>query len=164
MFSIVAFDGRSPCICRMVSLMQHYPRGRVLWAASGAALVPMYWLVNQGYSPFPLKRLVCCFNLLLLVRCLFGTNLLQQDFLFHYSSIPLTWNKQKDKTTNRKLRNLICCRDWFIYSALFDPPFLSTLSFMWQSLNFILKGVALLSFTKFLCIFISAWNTFFPSL
>lgn len=112
MFVIVASDGSPPCICRRVSLMYYYLRERVLWAASGAAHVPMYWPVNQGYSLFPLKRFVSYFNLLLLVRCLFGTNLLQQDFQFCYSSIPLTWNKQKTKTVDRKHRNLICFRGW----------------------------------------------------
>lgn len=74
-------------------------------------LYQVHWPVNQGCSLCPLKRFASFLNLLLLVRCLFETNLLQQDFQFCYSSIPLTWNKQKIKTMERKHGNLICCRD-----------------------------------------------------
>lgn len=164
MFVIVASDWSSPCICRMVSLMQHYLRERMLWAASGAALVPMYWPVNQGYSLFPLKRFVSYFNLLLLVRCLFGTNLLQQDFQFCYSSSPLTKNKQKPKTIDRKHRNLFYCRDCiylFLLSLilLFQVHFPSCDSLI-VSPSRVLPCSVLLNFF----VFISAWNTFFPSL
>lgn len=83
------------------------------------------------------------------------------------SVIPLFHSPETNKKLGQSRESVetwFAAEPWFIYSAIFDPPFPGTLSFMWQSHSFTLKGVALLSLIQFLCIFISAWNTFFPSL
>lgn len=166
-FLVVTFDGRSPCICRMVSLMQHYLREKktVTVSCLRSSTSAKCTVRSTGAIIFFLLRDL---SSILICFCWWDACLEQIcPSRILGSVIPLFHSPETNKKLRQSTESIevwFAAETEFIYSALFDPPFPCTLSFSWQCHSFTLKGVALLSLIKFLCIFISAWNTFFPSL